>query len=87
MTVSVLSSHLRVRTVSSGVNVALRSCCGIGGRYNFDSQRQCGSPNVTVCPNPEEYVYWDGMHFTQEAYRRITNKLLPTLLQQLNCTT
>ncbi|KAI3470003.1 hypothetical protein Pfo_026666 [Paulownia fortunei] len=74
-----------LRQVSSG-NTALKACCGIGGKYNYDSKRFCGSPRVPVCRNPKQYVYWDGLHFTQEAYARIEHILIQPALSALNCT-
>ncbi|CAL5349625.1 unnamed protein product [Camellia sinensis] len=50
----------------------LRACCGIGGTYNYDANRTCGSQDVPVCPNPKHYIHWDGIHLTQEAHYRIS---------------
>ncbi|XP_071912169.1 acetylajmalan esterase-like [Coffea arabica] len=36
------------------------ACCGIGGQYNFDRNRSCGSAGVPVCPDPRQYIQWDG---------------------------
>lgn len=76
--------HTMMTTDPSG-NPALKSCCGIGGRYNYDSTKFCGSPNVPVCSNPNNSVYWDGLHFTQESYRRIITSQLPLALPLLGC--
>ncbi|KAI3470325.1 hypothetical protein Pfo_026988 [Paulownia fortunei] len=67
-------------------NMALKACCGIGGKYNYNSKRFCGSPGVPVCPNPDQYIYWDGLHFTQEAYARMEQILIQSSLSTLNCT-
>ena len=62
-------------------NPALRSCCGGGGRNNYDIKRFCGSPNVTACPNPKNSIYWDGLHFTQQVYRNVVAiQIVPALL-------
>ncbi|KAL1538292.1 acetylajmaline esterase [Salvia divinorum] len=62
-------------------NPALRTCCGVGGSYNYDSSRLCGSPNVTACPNPNNSIYWDGLHFTQRVYRNVIGiQIIPALL-------
>ncbi|CAK9186765.1 unnamed protein product, partial [Ilex paraguariensis] len=58
----------------------LRSCCGIGGPYNYDDNRKCGSRDVPVCSNPVQYISWDGAHLTQEAYRHITTILFQDIL-------
>ncbi|CAA0833314.1 GDSL esterase/lipase [Striga hermonthica] len=68
------------------VNRALKTCCGIGGKYNFDPKRFCSHKGVPVCSNPDEYVFWDGMHFTQEAQMRVEKSLIVPALQALNCT-
>ncbi|KAG6398041.1 hypothetical protein SASPL_139491 [Salvia splendens] len=69
----ILGSRLR--------NPALRSCCGVGGSYNYDNNRLCGSPNVTACSNPNNSIYWDGLHFTQQVYRSVIGiQVLPALL-------
>ncbi|CAA0833313.1 GDSL-like Lipase/Acylhydrolase superfamily protein [Striga hermonthica] len=68
------------------VNRALKTCCGIGGKYNFDPKRFCSHKGVPVCSNPDEYVFWDGMHFTQEAQMRVEKSLIGPALEALNCT-
>ncbi|KAL7145697.1 hypothetical protein ABFS83_07G104500 [Erythranthe nasuta] len=67
-------------------NMTLKACCGIGGQYNYNSQRFCGSRGVPVCANPNEYIYWDGLHFTQGAYARFTNIVVPPFIPVLGCT-
>ncbi|KDP43678.1 hypothetical protein JCGZ_24136 [Jatropha curcas] len=53
-----------------------KACCGVGGDYNFDLQRMCGASDVTVCAEPQKYVNWDGVHFTEEAYKHIATLLI-----------
>ncbi|XP_030552345.2 GDSL esterase/lipase At1g31550-like [Rhodamnia argentea] len=48
----------------------LRACCGGGGTYNYNSSQSCNS-NATVCDDPSSYASWDGIHFTEAAYRWI----------------
>ncbi|KAL7145694.1 hypothetical protein ABFS83_07G104300 [Erythranthe nasuta] len=67
-------------------NMTLKACCGIGGKYNYNSRRFCGSRGVPVCANPNEYIYWDGLHFTQEAYARYTDIVVQPFLPVLGCT-
>ncbi|GER48509.1 GDSL-like Lipase/Acylhydrolase superfamily protein [Striga asiatica] len=65
----------------------LRACCGIGGRYNYNSGRFCGSVGVPVCPDPNNYIFWDGLHLMQEAQLRIEKILIQPALVMFNCTT
>ncbi|OVA16264.1 Lipase [Macleaya cordata] len=58
----------------------MKACCGIGGPYNYDGSRMCGSPGVPVCPNPDQHIHWDGVHLTQGAYRHMADWLLNDLL-------
>ncbi|KAL1543101.1 acetylajmaline esterase [Salvia divinorum] len=57
----------------------LTPCCK-SRRYNLLSSEFCGNPTVPVCPDPGQYIHWDGYHLTQEAYRRISQYVLPNIL-------
>ncbi|KAG8369422.1 hypothetical protein BUALT_Bualt14G0010900 [Buddleja alternifolia] len=74
-------------TINYGPNgeLALKACCGIGGKYNYDRSRFCGSPGVPVCPYPNQYIYWDGLHMTNLAYSRVATLLIKPSLVTLNC--
>ncbi|GER27918.1 GDSL-like Lipase/Acylhydrolase family protein [Striga asiatica] len=80
------SGKLTVTKVYLTGNLTLKACCGVGGKYNYSSTRFCGSPGVPVCPNPNQYIYWDGLHYTQEAYFRYLQPLVFPTLIALNCT-
>ncbi|TKW14155.1 hypothetical protein SEVIR_5G148800v4 [Setaria viridis] len=54
----------------------LSSCCG---KYNFNVSAGCGMPGATVCQDPSSYLYWDGGHFTEAAYRYIAKGWLNTI--------
>ncbi|KAG8373114.1 hypothetical protein BUALT_Bualt12G0136900 [Buddleja alternifolia] len=77
-----------IRDASYGPNgeLALLACCGTGGKYNYDSKRFCGSPQVPVCRYPNQYIFWDGIHFTHHAYSRIETILIEPALRTLGCT-
>lgn len=68
-------------------SVALKSCCGIGGAYNYDMKRQCGAAGVPICPNPDKFVSWDGVHLTQRAYRFMSKFLNNNILSHIKCRT
>ncbi|XP_052626306.1 GDSL esterase/lipase At1g28590 [Lactuca sativa] len=54
---------------------ALKACCGSGGLYNYNKSEPCGSTFATVCDDPNMYVDWDGLHYTERAYRIIFKSL------------
>ncbi|KAK6145646.1 hypothetical protein DH2020_022466 [Rehmannia glutinosa] len=66
-------------------NSALKSCCGIGGKYNYDSKRFCGDKGVPVCSNPNDYIFWDGIHFTQQTQWEMEDMLVRPALETLSC--
>ncbi|KAH9297653.1 hypothetical protein KI387_029335, partial [Taxus chinensis] len=53
----------------------LRVCCGFGGKYNYSPPLSC-NVNATLCPNPEQYLNWDGVHLTDTGYRAIAHMLI-----------
>ncbi|XP_052192845.1 acetylajmalan esterase-like [Diospyros lotus] len=61
-----------------------KSCCGTGGNYNFNLNKMCGQ-DVSVCSNPNQYISWDGIHSTQQAYRIMAERLLQKIFPQLHC--
>ncbi|KAG0457400.1 hypothetical protein HPP92_022557 [Vanilla planifolia] len=70
--------HLITNAASLGFdeNLLLKSCCGIGGEYNYNASQTCGAPGVPVCQNPAKQISWDGLHLTQEAYKDIAQTLI-----------
>jgi hypothetical protein len=51
----------------------LRTCCGGGGQYNYNTEAPCGSSAATVCEDPSVYLHWDGIHLTEAAYKYIVD--------------
>ncbi|GFP85050.1 GDSL esterase/lipase at3g48460 [Phtheirospermum japonicum] len=73
------NSHLTLlqNPTKYGFKQSYRACCGYGGGpYNFDVFNPCGSASSTSCADPGEYVNWDGAHFTEAAYKVITDSFL-----------
>lgn len=69
----------------AGLQHGTTACCGYGGgSYNFDQRVLCGASkavdghNVTEssCRDPENYVSWDGVHFTEAASKIMTYAIL-----------
>ncbi|KAJ0960948.1 hypothetical protein J5N97_001160 [Dioscorea zingiberensis] len=54
----------------------LVACCGAGGLYNYNLSCMCGELGSTVCMEPSRHLSWDGVHFTEAAYRKIATGLL-----------
>ncbi|KAK8604630.1 hypothetical protein V6N13_099562 [Hibiscus sabdariffa] len=57
-----------------GMKERFKACCGTGGDpYNFDVFNTCGSPSVTACSDPHEYINWDGVHLTEAMYKVVAD--------------
>ncbi|KAJ3709017.1 hypothetical protein LUZ61_012722 [Rhynchospora tenuis] len=54
----------------------LYACCGGPGPYNVSATISCGAQGSQSCPNPENYVSWDGVHLTEAANHAIANGIL-----------
>ncbi|XP_060171398.1 acetylajmalan esterase-like [Lycium barbarum] len=52
-------------------------CCGGAG--------QCVTPGDGLCPNPTQYVNWDGLHLTDEAYHRISDIVIKNAFPKFGC--
>ncbi|KAG8641681.1 hypothetical protein MANES_12G018101v8, partial [Manihot esculenta] len=49
-----------------------KACCGAGGGpLNFDLHSLCGSSGTSVCKNPQNFISWDGIHFTEAMHKRL----------------
>ncbi|XP_042048629.1 alpha-L-fucosidase 3-like [Salvia splendens] len=63
----------------------LRSCCGHGGKHNYDLHVGCGAKikvrgkEILVgkpCKDPSVAVVWDGVHYTQAANKWIFDQIV-----------
>ncbi|KAJ6305932.1 hypothetical protein OIU76_003064 [Salix suchowensis] len=62
-----------------------KACCGTGDDHNFSLGKTCGAPGVPVCPNPDQYISWDGVHLTQNAYQHMAEWLINDIFPKLQC--
>ncbi|XWS11212.1 hypothetical protein CRYUN_Cryun38cG0064900 [Craigia yunnanensis] len=63
-----------------GFKETLKSCCGMGGLYNYNSSISCGYlPLRSCCNNPSSFVSWDGVHYTEATYRFLSMAILEGL--------
>ena len=64
----------------------LKTCCGMGGPYNYNASADCGDPGVNACDDPSKHIGWDGVHLTEAAYRIIAQGLIkgPYCLPRFN---
>ncbi|CAA2957402.1 GDSL esterase lipase At1g28590-like [Olea europaea subsp. europaea] len=67
--------RLYLSPIKYGFTSVLRACCGGGGPYNFNASAWCSYLSSTDCDDPSKYVSWDGIHFTEAAYRWIAQGL------------
>ncbi|KAL9247651.1 hypothetical protein vseg_021062 [Gypsophila vaccaria] len=83
---SALSSTLRnAGPLGFDVPSKFKACCGFGeNEYNFDLTHISGSQGHEFCEDPNKYISWDGIHLTQQAYKHMSQRLLPRLIRKLN---
>ncbi|XP_038692569.1 alpha-L-fucosidase 3-like [Tripterygium wilfordii] len=68
-----------------GFKESLRTCCGHGGKYNYNIHSGCGGKikkngkEVLVgksCDDPSAYIVWDGVHLTQAANKFVFDQIV-----------
>ena len=65
-----------LRMITGFGSAPLAACCGGDGPYNVNSSAKCGTETARVCSDPSRYISWDGIHFTEAAYRIIAAGLM-----------
>ncbi|CAF1903426.1 BnaC02g17620D [Brassica napus] len=67
-----------------GFSKSLVSCCGYGGKYNYNRKTGCGKKIIVdgkevligkSCDEPDKAIVWDGIHLTQAANKIIFGKI------------
>lgn len=54
-----------------------KTCCGSGsGELNYDTKSTCGSFGTSACKDQEQYINWDGIHFTEAMNERLADLFL-----------
>ncbi|KAG9150602.1 hypothetical protein Leryth_008068 [Lithospermum erythrorhizon] len=63
----------------------LQSCCGHGGKYNYNLHIGCGSKRTVngtevlvgkACKDPSVTIIWDGIHYTQAANKWVFDQIV-----------
>jgi GDSL-like Lipase/Acylhydrolase len=82
---NLMKTNLHTMTANfEGFVEPLISCCGHGGKYNYDVNYGCGATmrvnNTDIlvgksCPEPLKKVCWDGIHYTEAANRFIFEQI------------
>ena len=65
----------------AGYTHPLDACCGAGPTYPFgfnDTEYFCTNETASlyVCPNPDNFISWDGTHFTEHFNFQVLNQTL-----------
>ncbi|XP_031100101.1 GDSL esterase/lipase At3g26430-like [Ipomoea triloba] len=76
---------LITRATKLGFENPFLTCCGHGGKYNYNRSNKCGSKKIVngkeivtakSCKDPSARVSWDGAHFTEAANKWIFNQIV-----------
>ncbi|XP_004298998.1 PREDICTED: GDSL esterase/lipase At3g26430-like [Fragaria vesca subsp. vesca] len=68
-----------------GVEEPIRTCCGHGGKYNFNVHLGCGGKIkvhgkeilvAKACKDPSVWVNWDGVHYTEASNKKIFDQIV-----------
>ncbi|XP_074573914.1 alpha-L-fucosidase 3-like [Curcuma longa] len=68
-----------------GFELPLVSCCGHGGRYNYNKEIGCGAKVIRngkevllgkACEDPSKRIVWDGVHYTDAANKWIFEQIV-----------
>lgn len=70
---------------TAGFEHPLLTCCGHGGKYNYNVHLGCGG-KITVnnteilvgksCKDPSKRICWDGVHYTEAANKWVFDQIV-----------
>lgn len=53
--------------------------------FRFQKNNEDYSDDEQVCSNPDEYISFDGLHLTQNAYKHMSTWIIRDILPKLHC--
>jgi phospholipase/lecithinase/hemolysin len=72
----IIASRSRRNNAAGAGGAALDACCRGAGLHNANFTVHCSDPDAVLCADPSRYVSWDGLHFTEAAYREMATGML-----------
>ena len=69
----------------SGFKESLKTCCGYGGKLNYDKDVVCGATKkvkgkevlvAKACKDPSVWINWDGVHYTEAANKYVFDQIV-----------
>ena len=68
---------------AAGFTNPFDACCGAGDRYPYGFNQttfKCSNETefLYVCPNPVNYIHWDGIHYTDSFNFQVLNQTFLT---------
>ncbi|CAI0435565.1 unnamed protein product [Linum tenue] len=65
---------------SYGFEVANKGCCGTG---TIEASVSCNKYSPFTCPDASKYVFWDGYHPSEKAYKLLVSRVLTKYVPEL----
>ncbi|CAI0435143.1 unnamed protein product [Linum tenue] len=65
---------------SYGFEVANKGCCGTG---TIEASVSCNKYSPFTCPDASKYVFWDGYHPSEKAYKILVSRVLTKYVPEL----
>ncbi|KAF5740885.1 GDSL esterase/lipase EXL3-like [Tripterygium wilfordii] len=65
-----------------GFNIVNKGCCGTG---LIEASVFCNQFSPHTCPDDSGYLFWDGFHPTEKAYKILTTEIIKNSVNQFLC--